>query len=997
MKKFLSLVLALVMTMSLVTISAGAKDFTDDSKITYAEAVDVISAVKVVDGYTDGSFNPTATLTRGAAAKIICNLILGPTTASALVADAATFKDVPADSTFAGYIAYCAKEGIISGYADGTFKPGATLTTYAYMKMLLGALGYDKAVEGYDGANWSINVAKRALNIGLDKGLVDDLNGVKPVTREEACLYALNTLKATMVEYDSTIIVGDITIAGSKAQEVANTGKTDGYIKNDDKMQFAEKYFTNLKNFGDTDAFERPATTWTLKSKNIGTYADEADETYTAAVKVGTIYSDPGLTKGIPDENTTVYVDGAKQTSGWTDFDIVKGDISNKIGGNGAVTDIYYDADDNTLTVVVVNTYVAKIAAVRPETTTMDAYVVLNTGDSFTKPAGVSTVGNFETDEFAKDDIVRYTYSKKSGEACIETMALAEKVTGAMSGYTTTGSVTVSGTKYDGNTVSAANIAAFSATVDKGSDVTVYLDEYGYGLYIDADTSAEYAVVLDYAGSTGDFGDVEKAKLLLTDGTTVTVEVDTTGINTGSYATTPVADKLSKYDIVSYTIDSDKVYDLALVADAQTGNAGGAFVLNNGANTFSLTSGNKANLDASGKVTHYSDGKTIFLVADTTNPAKPTYSVYEGIANVPTIKHNGGVAGLVTVFMNSTTNNTPAKVVFVEKNAQMSMTTDNKDVIFIKGSSVGSSYTTALGTYWEYDAFLNGEETTIKTTTAVTVDTLVYGPAYNAKDLLVLANCEQYVNSITAPVDHTSTADMKYVVGTDSVVNDVVKLGTPGSTQVPYAYTTDVNVYYITVDGKLVPSDITAIAEDSDDIVFLKTNDKGRLTDVYVRIVDAPDTIGPVAPPSIGFGGVSGMDGVIAVVASSNAIVRAEVLAQEDGVYQVDSADDGVAAALGSAADADEHLVFFKVTNQDDGAGYRLNIRNSAGQLVYTETYAGPYAVGPVLCYVNIAPASDSDANSGEGSMKTTDLTAGTYSYTFSCGNNSVTGTFTVE
>ena len=43
-----------------------------------------MSAAGVVDGYTDGDFNPTDTLTRGAAAKIICNLILGPTTASAL-------------------------------------------------------------------------------------------------------------------------------------------------------------------------------------------------------------------------------------------------------------------------------------------------------------------------------------------------------------------------------------------------------------------------------------------------------------------------------------------------------------------------------------------------------------------------------------------------------------------------------------------------------------------------------------------------------------------------------------------------------------------------------------------------------------------------------------------------------------------------------------------------------------------------------------------------
>ena len=92
MKKFLSLVLALVMTMSLVTVSAGAKDFTDSSKINYAEAVDVLSEAKVIDGYADGAFNPSNTLTRGAAAKIICNLILGPTTASALVADAAAAR-----------------------------------------------------------------------------------------------------------------------------------------------------------------------------------------------------------------------------------------------------------------------------------------------------------------------------------------------------------------------------------------------------------------------------------------------------------------------------------------------------------------------------------------------------------------------------------------------------------------------------------------------------------------------------------------------------------------------------------------------------------------------------------------------------------------------------------------------------------------------------------------------------------------------------------------
>ena len=136
MKKFLSLVLALVMTMSLVTVSAGAKDFSDSTKIQYKEAVDVMSAVNVISGYAEGDFRPTATLTRGAAAKIICNLILGPTTAGALVADAAPYKDVPTNNTFAGYIAYCQKAGIISGYADGTFKPAQNITRAEAMTLI---------------------------------------------------------------------------------------------------------------------------------------------------------------------------------------------------------------------------------------------------------------------------------------------------------------------------------------------------------------------------------------------------------------------------------------------------------------------------------------------------------------------------------------------------------------------------------------------------------------------------------------------------------------------------------------------------------------------------------------------------------------------------------------------------------------------------------------------------------------------------------------------
>ena len=315
MKKFLSLVLALVMTMSLVTVSAGAKDFTDDGKTTYGEAVDVISAIGVVDGYTDGSFNPDATLTRGAAAKIICNLILGPTTASALSADAAPFKDVPTSNNFSGYIAYCAQKQIINGYNDGTFRPAATLTSYAFMKMLLGALGYDGEIEGYTGANWSIQVAKTALNIGLDKGLEGEFVGTKPVSREEAALYAFNMLQADMVEYDTKTTVNvsgaTVTIAGDQAKAVkwVNSATNDGNIKKDGFVQFAEQYFNKLKmDDNETDGFARPATKWTNKGDKIGTYNDAADASYVGNQKLGTIYADLNMTQN--DKKAEVYYNG---------------------------------------------------------------------------------------------------------------------------------------------------------------------------------------------------------------------------------------------------------------------------------------------------------------------------------------------------------------------------------------------------------------------------------------------------------------------------------------------------------------------------------------------------------------------------------------------------------------------------------------------------------------------------------------------------------------
>ena len=173
----------------------------------------------------------------------------------------------------------------------------------------------------------------------------------------------------------------------------------------------------------------------------------------------------------------------------------------------------------------------------------------------------------------------------------------------------------------------------------------------------------------------------------------------------------------------------------------------------------------------------------------------------------------------------------------------MTISSGSADVVYIKGVAShtgvdpfpGQSYTTDLGYFYEYDGFVNGEPALIRTENPYNEDTLLYGPIYNNKGILTGAEAD--VNSA-----NLSDGDLTYTIGTDSVVNDVIELGTTH-----YAYTGDVNVYYITVDGELVERDISDIGYDTDDKVFLRTNDKGLLTDIYVKVVDQPETVNPDA------------------------------------------------------------------------------------------------------------------------------------------------------
>ena len=855
MKKFLSLVLALVMTMSLVTVSAGAKDFTDDSSITYKEAVDVMSAAKVIDGYAEGDFRPSATLTRGAAAKIICNLILGPTTASALVADAAPYSDVPTTHTFAGYIAYCQKEGIISGYADGTFRPANTLTGYAFMKMLLGALGYDAEVEQYTGANWSINVAKRALNIGLDDDLVGDFNGVKAVTREEACLYALNTMTADMVEYDAKTTVSTngttVVIAGSKAKEMVNNGNTDGKVfDKDGVMQFAEKYFDNLTVKTGSDDFARPANVWKLKAEEIGTYTNTPDATYTKKVENGDIYKDLGLGSKIEAKDVSVYEDGVKKTN---TVAIEKGDDT-KVGnsGNGVLTEVFYDDDADTVTVTQINTYVGSINKTVKATDKKDAYVVV-TAEGPVPSQGFDN--EFETDEKFEDDAyVLYTYSLTAKE--IKSVEAAKKVEGTVTVAENSKTdldekkaLTIDGTRYKAAVkVGGEDIGEVSVK----QDYTIYLDSYGYMIYVEENEEiGDYALVLQTAAKSDFVG--KKAELLFTDGTTKTVTTE----KNYHEGTNAIADNT----IVTYKVDSDGVYTLREVASTKASYVDNSAALNLKNDKAGIGVDTKTINGTSNNGVVTANSATVFVVRDTDDT--DDYTAYTGIKNAPTINTTSGTttATKAGVYYYCKTGKM-VTVMFIMPGANVNVEDESSNALFIAVDSVDNLIHDNDGDYYVFNAVINGEIKTVKVDQNVKVvnaagvtTTLTSAQTKNVDGLFKGYSVDKYgiITTLRAYDAYSANTDKKVAltgVGIDKVSKEyTVKLDTANVEQV---ITCDDNmkVYYVDEDGNISESSYGAIAVDSNDRVYAVVQD--YLVKTLV-ICEVPAGKNPGAPTSYTF------------------------------------------------------------------------------------------------------------------------------------------------
>src|SRR5205823_4092329 len=99
------------------------------------DALQYLTNLGVISGYSDGTFRPDAGVTRAQFAKMLVRAL-----GWALIEPArSTFSDVDRDFWAYGYIETAAAHGVITGYSDGTFRPSSGVTRSQIAKIVVTA------------------------------------------------------------------------------------------------------------------------------------------------------------------------------------------------------------------------------------------------------------------------------------------------------------------------------------------------------------------------------------------------------------------------------------------------------------------------------------------------------------------------------------------------------------------------------------------------------------------------------------------------------------------------------------------------------------------------------------------------------------------------------------------------------------------------------------------------------------------------------------------
>ena len=176
-------------------------------------AVNVLSALGVVDGYENGTYKPEQTVTRAEMAKLVITALGMDSYATATKS---SYSDMANAQWAIPVVEYATNLGIIEGVGGGRFSPGNPVTYEQAATMIVRAIGFTTACNEMNGT-WPAIYVQKATALGLFEN-VEGNNYGTGANRGDVAIMLYNALNTPMVYADKD------------GQTLEKTGKDGGKI-----------------------------------------------------------------------------------------------------------------------------------------------------------------------------------------------------------------------------------------------------------------------------------------------------------------------------------------------------------------------------------------------------------------------------------------------------------------------------------------------------------------------------------------------------------------------------------------------------------------------------------------------------------------------------------------------------------------------------------------------------------------------------------------------
>ena len=536
---------------------AGAA-FTDQADIKATDAVNMLSSLGVITGYTDGSYQPNKVVTRAEMAKMIFVVRNNKIDDSAYQSNYSKLTDI-SNHWAKGYIKFCESQGIIAGKGNNKFDPDSPVTGVEAAKMLLVVAGYDTDKAGLTGSAWRTNTLKYAGAAGI----LDDVNAAleQGLPRQYAAQMIYNTLDTNRVKWSKDSESFDDVLNGGVKETVGHAYM--GLCADYGTLVSISKDALTIKidSSYDSDNYHQSAKTSDAKFTKVDT-----DYTSLLGQKVKVMFKD-GKTNNVLGvyaiSDNTVYttlmneveLDGSKIKFDGKSYSVddskkidtyfigVNG-IEERTGDKNAVTTAYFDKDAKIANADASNgnTSLSEVTFVDSDgDNKIDTAIVIEKTAAKVTYASSSEIVAGDTYKAADENIAEgfakdnYAVVSKNLYKDNKDVVKADVLNDTINGFKTkTGYVQykIGSTWYNAE-------KAFS-DVDTGDKVKAYVVN-GVALDISSDDSngaLPTVAVVTGTNASGDTINGDQVKLTFFDGTTKTVALDKVVLSDGKTAST---------------------------------------------------------------------------------------------------------------------------------------------------------------------------------------------------------------------------------------------------------------------------------------------------------------------------------------------------------------------------------------------------------------------------------------------------------------------------